>query len=251
MSNTNKNYEQDLEQIREEAQGARQEWIAALEAAKASKKERQKKIDDAIEEHKARLDELATKKDKARDDLAEALMTGDTDEAESIRGEIATIEEEARDVQASIATLCSYNSAKAEAEAVLEAVEKYRAASETAVRLSAEIGVVLAEVREKREYLERLEQKIEVARRTISTRAHSGAASADERDLIALYEESLGKIDVTGHHAGSDETAMLRFLRGSTRGIEDIPALKAGTEDDEEATAKKQLGENLGSSDEA
>ena len=28
MSNTNKNYEQDLEQIREEAQGASQEWIA-------------------------------------------------------------------------------------------------------------------------------------------------------------------------------------------------------------------------------
>lgn len=152
MSNTNKNYEQDLEQIREEAQGARQEWIAALKAAKASKKERQGKIDDAIEEHKARLDELATKKDKARDELAEALMTGDTDEAESIRGEIATIEAEARDVQASIATLCSYNSAKAEAEAVLEAVAKYRAAIETALRLSAEIGVALAEVREKREY---------------------------------------------------------------------------------------------------
>ena len=69
MSNTNKNYEQDLEQIREEAQGASQEWIAALKAAKASKKERQGKIDDAIEEHKARLDELATKKDKARDEL--------------------------------------------------------------------------------------------------------------------------------------------------------------------------------------
>lgn len=251
MSNTNKNYEQDLEQIREEAQGARQEWIAALEAAKASKKERQRKIDDAIEEHKARLDELATKKDKVRDELAEALMTGDTDEAESIRGEIATIEEEARDVQASIATLCSYNSAKAEAEAVLEAVAKYRAANETSLRLSEEIGVTLSEVREKKEYLERLEQKIEGAKRTISTRAHSSAASADERDLIALYQESIGEIDVTGHHAGSDEAAMLRFLRGSTRGIEDIPALKAGTEDDEEATAKKQLGENLGSSDEA
>lgn len=250
MSNTYKNYEQDLEQISEEAQGARQEWIAALKAAKASKKKRQGKIDDAIEEHKARLDELATKKDKARDELAEALMTGDTDKAESIRGEITTIEAEARDVQASIATLCSYNSAKAEVEAVLEAVEKYRAASKTALRLSAEIDVALAEVREKREYLERLEQKIEAAQRTISTRAHSSAANADERELLALYQESIGEIDVTGHHAGSDEAAMLRFLRGSTRGIEDIPALKAGTEDDEEVAVKKQLGENLGSSDE-
>ena len=249
MSNTNKNYEQDLEQIREEAQGARQEWIAALEAAKASKKERQRKIDDAIEEHKARLDELATKKDKVRDELAEALMTGDTDEAESIRGEIATIEEEARDVQASIATLCSYNSAKAEAEAVLEAAAKYRAASEKNRRLFEAISIDLEEVRANIEHLERLEQKIEAAKRTILNRVNGKAATAEERELIALYQESVGEIDVTGHHAGSDEAAMLRFLRGSTRGIEDIPALKA-SEDDEEAAAKKQLSENLGSSDE-
>lgn len=250
MSNTNKNYEQDLEQIREEAQSSRQEWITALKAAKASKKERQGKIDEAIEERKARLAVLSENKDKARDKLVEALMTGDTDEAESIRGEIAEIEEEARDVQASIATLCSYNSAKAEAEMVLDAVEKYRAASETAVRLSADLGVALAEVREKREYLERLEQKIEEAQRTISTRAHSRAANSDERELLALYQESIGEIDITGHHADSDEAAMLRFLRGSTRGIEDTPALKASEDDEEEGTAKAQLGENLGSSDE-
>lgn len=247
MSNTNKNYEQDLEQIREEAQSARQEWIAALKAAKASKKARQDKITEAIAERKARLEQLAENRDKARDELAEALMTGDTTEAESLRGEIAAIEEEARDVQASISTLCSYNSAKAEAEAVLEAVAKYRAAAETASRLSKEISVSLEEVKEKRAYLERLEKKIEGAQRTISTRTKSIFANADERDLIALYQESVGKIDVTGHHAGSDEAAILRFLKGNTRGIENIPALKAGTE---EGTAKKQLGENLGASDE-
>ena len=248
MSTTTKNYEQELEQIREEAKSARQEWIAALKAAKASKQARQDKIDEAIAERKARLEQLTDNRDKARDELGEALMTGDTTEAESIRGEIAAIEEEARDVQASIDAMNTYNSAKAEAETVQEVVTKYRAAIAISSRLHEEISAALAEVKEQRENLERLEQKIEAAQKTISSRNHSKAANADEREMIVLYEESVGKIDVTGHNAASAEDAILRFLRGNTRGIENIPALKAGTE---EGTARKQLRENLGSSDNA
>ena len=232
MSNTNKNYEQDLEQIQEEAQGARQEWIVALNAAKASKKERQATIDATIEEQRNRLDELEKKNDKARSDLGEALVAGDSDKAESIRGEIATIEEEIRDVQASIATLCSNSCAKAEAELVLEAAAKYKAEAETAVRLTGELDADLEEVREQRKYFESLEQKIKGARRNVLRK--SDAATDEERDLIALYEESVGEIDVTGHSAGTDEAATLRFLRGCTRGIENIPALKAGNTENAE-----------------
>lgn len=246
MSNTTKNYEQELEQIREEARSARHEWIASLKAAKESKKERQAKIQEEIESRRSRLARLAEDADKEREELVEALMTGDTDTIKRKRKGLTAIEDEGRDVEAILGKLSTYDGSKSESETVLEAVAKYKAAEEASIRLTKEIDAILAEVKEKREHLEQLEQKIEETRRQISKK--SEGANADEMDLIDLYEKSVGVIDVTGHHAGNDTTAKLRYLRGNTRGIENIPALKSGTE---EGTARrtKSLVENLGSSD--
>lgn len=240
-----KNYEKDLEQIIAEAQNAHQEWISAQKATKASKQTRQDKIRDEIKERETCLEELAKKQDKARAALGEALMTADKEEAATIRGEIAAIEEEARDHQACIATLRAYNSEKAEAEAVQEVVTKYNAAIETSLRLTKEIDATLEEVKEEIARLEILKQKIEEARRSVSKKV--SGTSAEERALIALYEESIGAIDVTGHSTASDDDAKLRYLRGNQRGIEGIPAFNNGTKATTRAAGKK-LNENLGHS---
>lgn len=47
------------------------------------------------------------------------------------------------------------------------------------------------------------------------------------RKRVSIEEQHNGPIDVTGHHAGSDDDAKLRFMKGNIRGIENTPAGRA------------------------
>ena len=108
------------------------------------------------------------------------------------------------------------------------AVDQYKAAQTARVRALEKLQAVELALKQEIEQLQN--DLTEVVRSESRIRSHcQGSAhnpSSDEQELIALYEEAFGAIDVTGHTAGTDTAAKLRFISGNTSGIQFTPAVE-------------------------
>lgn len=206
-------------------------FLNAVKEARATKDDRQNKAAEAVATYTQKIEKLQAKNAELSDDLTDAILDGDESRAHQLRGEISVIENEIRDTRSNIKILEKHNAAETDAERkrlVLVAVEQYKAAR-TARCLALE-KLQAAETGLKRE-IEFLKNDIaEIAGSKKRIEPHcSGSAliypSSEELELIAMYEKAFGAIDVTGHAAGSDSTAKLRFLSGNFDGIEFTPVI--------------------------
>ena len=200
-------------------------FLNAVREAKAGAGGRRSKVTEAVGTFASKIEKLQAEKVDLSDALADAILEEDENKAGELRGEIAAIEEEIRDIQTNIEMLERHNAAKAEAELVRVAVEQYKAAQASRLRALKKLQAVELALKQEIEQLQN--DLTEVVRSESRIRLHcQGSAcnpSSDEQELIALYEEAFGAIDVTGHTAGTDTAAKLRFISGNTRGIESTP----------------------------
>lgn len=236
----------------EAAKTATQEWRAALQEAEASRKARKQTILDAIVQHETELEALADQKKNLETQLAEALMTADTEKAEDLRVQMVEIEKQADETQAKIDALNNYDIVAAEEEKIDVAVEKLQTAY-TATHTAKEAASALVEtIKSEIEKLEKALKEAEAERRSLDSWRYAGGnmhyEDSDVKLLISLYESAKGELDVTGHSCDSDFAAKMRFLCGSTRGIERTPAITGGGSANTQT--RKSLRTILGHSDE-
>lgn len=200
-------------------------FLNAVRDAKAGVGGRRSKVTEAVGSFARKIEKLQAEKVDLSDALADAILEEDENKAGELRGEIAAIEEEIRDTQTNIEMIERHNAAKAEAELVRVAVEQYKAARASRVRALEKLPTAELELKQEIEQLQNDLAEIERSETRIRTHCQGTAhsPSSEEQELIALYEEAFGVIDVTGHTAGTDTAAKLRFISGNTRGIEFTP----------------------------
>ena len=224
----NQNEKDTLSQLVTQEGKAFTAYLNAVSEARATTGGRQNKVTEAVATYAEKIEKLQAKKAELSDALADVILDGDENGAGQLRGEIAAIEEEIRDIQTNIEMLGKHNAAKAEGSRVLVAVDQYKAAQTARVRALEKLQAVELALKQEIEQLQN--DLTEVVRSESRIRSHcQGSAhnpSSDEQELIALYEEAFGAIDVTGHTAGTDTAAKLRFISGNTSGIQFTPAVE-------------------------
>lgn len=202
---------------------------AALEAAVASKRNKNAALSDRVDRCKEQLAALETLIGSKASELAEEVAKGDTTAAKKLEEEIAVLSAQAEDTRRKIVAIGGVT-VKADPELVLAAIRAYAKAS--GAKASANIGLhrTADRVKAQIQKLNQLYVEIEKQARILSGRYSGIAASGIDRDadtLIRLYEECIGEIDVAGHTCGTATEAKFRFIKGNSRGLEHTAAAKA------------------------
>jgi hypothetical protein len=205
-----------LEVAREIVEKAVATDAAAREAYLKNTGERRGAIDKKVAELQVELVKERTILETKPQELSEVLSLGDVDQAMEIEAEIEATGAKVQELEHKI-SLLNRALPKGEPELFFAAIKAYRSKFKSLREAARELDEIDAELKQIRLELEEKEKYSENVRRSVTMAARY---DGDNSTLIEIVESFEGAIDVSGHTAGNDERAKLRYIKGNPRGIE-------------------------------
>ena len=203
-----------------------EEKVKAFDTAAAAYledlKEKQAAIDGKAADVEQQLAEINERKQKLVQEMTAAIASGDDAKAAAAEKEADKLSAEAHSLSQKL-DLMRQVKAKGNDALYDEAADAFDAQLEALAERDRTLFMIADAAREHINRLESIEGKIQGLVRVRSLR--HGKTKQDVK-MVEIAELHDGVIDVTGHHAGTDEEAKLRYVKGNMRGLENTPAFK-------------------------
>lgn len=231
------NYTTAADKALEAPKQAREKLQQAVKALQAFKDKKLAALSGKATNYKKQLEELEAQIDAKTSELAEAVVAEDDQKVTRLEEEIQQLTGKAEPLR-QIVHKTSTSEAKymqtEEGEALLRAVlEAWAEIEEAQAAAREQLDAICANAEKE---LADLKKQVEgIKSRSVSAAEMKSLViydpyNADGRIIAAIvqfYEDRFGKMDVSGHHCGSDINAKVRYIRGNSNGLKHTPI--AGT----------------------